>query len=182
MSDFAAWERLALDSGFTYAWELDAGKLKFYPEVREMCAADKCHCYNKSWVCPPAFGELSVGERRAAAYTRGILVQTVRELEDSFDIDGINAAAAAHNKSFDRLFITLRKEYPELFAMGMGGCTRCETCTWPDAPCRKPDIAVPSMEAWGLMVSEVCADCGAKYCYAPNTIMYASCFLLDKQG
>src|SRR5512133_131053 len=157
MDSFDAWRRLALDCGFTYAWALDAKKLKFYQEVRDWCAADKCHFYNKSWACPPAMGDLSVGVQRAAAYSKGMLVQTVGELADYSDHEAILAIAAGHTKHFTQLHRTLRESYPNLFAMGMGGCTRCETCTWPDAPCRLPDLVAPSMEGWGLMVSEVCA-------------------------
>lgn len=173
------WENAALACGFTHVWALDAKKLRFCPEVREMCAADKCHNYNRSWVCPPAFGDIEQGKKRAAAFSRGILVQTVRKLEDSFDIEGIDAAARAHAVSFGRLHTMLRRAYPGLFAMGAGGCTLCESCTWPSKPCRKPEAAVPSMEAWGLLVSDVCDDCGAPYYFGPETMMFAACFLMD---
>lgn len=179
MEPFVTWRMLALDSGFSYAWELDAKKLKFYPEVRAWCAEDKCQHYNRTWACPPATGDLSVGEQKAAAYSKGILVQTVREVQDFSDRAGILAIAAIHTRSFERLNRKLRERRPGLFAMGMGGCERCEKCTWPDAPCRFPELTAPSMEAWGLMVSEVCTDCGAQYSYGPNTIMFASCFLLE---
>ena len=176
--DFALWNRLAAECGFTHGWPLDARSLVFRDDVRLMCAEDRCHCYGRSWVCPPACGGVGEARRRASGYSRGILVQTVRSLDGSFDLKGINAAETAHNHSFDLLHEKLRASYPGLFAMGMGSCRRCARCTYPDAPCRKPDLAVPPMEAYGLMVSDVCAACGAKYGYGEGTVTFTSCFLL----
>ena len=34
------------------------------------------------------------------------------------------------------------------------------------------------MEAYGLMVNQVCLDNGLHYNYGPNTIAYTGCFLL----
>ena len=49
---------LAKECGFDVAEDLDPKTLKFLPEVRDMCAADRCRHYNKSWACPPACGTL----------------------------------------------------------------------------------------------------------------------------
>ena len=55
ISDFSD---LALEAGFTYAAPLAMDALVFRPEVRSMCAADRCRSYGKSWSCPPAAGTL----------------------------------------------------------------------------------------------------------------------------
>ena len=44
---------------------------------------------------------------------------------------------------------------------------------WEDA------LAHPSMEAYGLMVADVCALAGLKYYYGPNSISYTSCILIN---
>jgi predicted metal-binding protein len=178
-NSFARWEKLAAQCGFTHAWPLDAHALVFRDDVRRLCAEDRCRCYGRSWICPPACGSVGDARLRAGKYSRGILVQSVRRLDGPFDLEGINAAENAHNRSFDLLHRKLKALHPGLFAMGMGGCRRCGKCTYPDAPCRKPDEAVPSMEAYGLMVSDVCAACGAKYGYGEGTVTFTSCFLLE---
>ena len=44
----------ALDMGFTHAGLVDVSTLEAREEVRDMCAVDKCHGYDKNWSCPPA--------------------------------------------------------------------------------------------------------------------------------
>jgi predicted metal-binding protein len=107
-----------------------------------------------------------------------LLVQTVGELEDSYDWEGIMNAGARHKANFGRLREALEKEHPSVFAMGAGACMLCESCTYPDAPCRFPDKMSASMEACGLFVSKVCTDNNLKYNYGRDKIAFTSCFLL----
>jgi predicted metal-binding protein len=118
-------------------------------------------------------------QEKVSKYSNGLIVQTVGQLEDSFDFEEMQASAVRHKVSFDALRKTLRAEYPGLFAMGSGGCARCTECTYPAAPCRFPEESSASMEACGLVVSRVCADNGVKYNYGPNTLAYTACFLLE---
>ena len=64
--------------------------------------------------------------------------------------------------------------------MGAGTCRRCASCTCPHAPCRFPEEQVVSMEAYGLLVSQVCQDCGAAYYHGPRTMTYVSCVFLRR--
>ena len=78
---------LALECGFSQAGAVNMEALEFLPEVREMCAADRCHMYGRCWTCPPACGTLEETAARARQYRRGILVQSTGELEDDFDVE-----------------------------------------------------------------------------------------------
>ena len=49
---------LAGGCGFDHVGLLCVEKLVLDPKVRDMCAADKCRSYGKSWSCPPACGSL----------------------------------------------------------------------------------------------------------------------------
>lgn len=170
---------LALRQGFEYAAPLDASTLRFLPEVRGMCSADRCHSYNRSWSCPPAVESLDILAARCSGYTRGVLVQTVGHREDDFDYESIEETAALHRERFDAVTKALRPLFPRLWPMGMGACTRCKTCTWPDAPCRFPEDVFPSMEACGLLVSEVCTANGLGYYYGPDAISFTGCWLIE---
>ena len=167
---------LAERCGFTAAAPLDPATLHFLPEVREMCAADRCHSYNRSWSCPPAAGTQAEIEARRR-YTRGLLVQTVGEREDEFDFEAIQATEQRHEANFQAMTRAMRAEFADLLPMGVGACHRCERCTWPDAPCRFPELVWPPMEACGLMVSQVCRDNGLAYYYGPTAISFTSCYL-----
>ena len=75
------WVAYAKELGFSEAAPVVPADLKPNAEVRAMCAADKCHAYGKNWTCPPECGSLEECAARISAKTRGILVQSVAQLE-----------------------------------------------------------------------------------------------------
>lgn len=179
MLDMEKLAAMAEEAGFTHSAPLDVSTLELRDEVRAMCSANTCRAYGKNWSCPPACGELEDLRQRFAQYSRGILVQTVGEVEDSMDFEGMMEAEAAHKEHFMTLYDRLLETWPGLLALGAGTCTRCRECTYPDAPCRFPEKRVSSMEACGLVVMDTCKANGLGYYYGPQSIAYTSCFLLE---
>ncbi len=177
--DMAQLERMAAEAGFTHAAPLDPATIRLQDEVRAMCASNHCGAYNHNWSCPPACGELDALRKTVARYRAGLLVQTVGALEDEFDGEGMMETEAAHKRHFSALHEQLLVRWPGLLALGAGTCRRCATCTYPDAPCRFPEKRVSSMEAYGMLVMEVCKANGLTYYYGPQSIAYTSCFLLE---
>jgi Predicted metal-binding protein (DUF2284). len=112
-------------------------------------------------------------------YSGGILVQTVTQLEDNLDFEGMMDAAKRHGANMNKLYTAFKSTYPTMYAMGAGGCQKCESCTYPDEPCRFPDTLTYSMEACGLVVSRVCTDNNMKYNHGKDTLAYTSCFLFE---
>lgn len=168
----------AIDTGFSQAGELNMSALVFMPEVREMCSVDRCHQYGKNWRCPPGCGSIEEAAGRAAQYSYGLLVQTIGKMEDDFDYETIQETGEKHKQNFLNLMQKLKARYDDILPMGAGGCRVCETCTYPDAPCRFPDKSYSSMEAYGLWVSKVCELSGVPYNNGKQTITYTSCYLL----
>ena len=153
----------ALTFGFSHAALLDPATLVARPEVRLMCAADRCQAFNRCWVCPPASGSLEDSQRIISQYRSGLIVQTTGDLEDPFDYDAMMALDQVQKERLSEFREDLWPGYPDLIALGNGACTICDTCTYPGAPCRHPDLAIQSMEAFGLVVSDVCAQNGLGY-------------------
>lgn len=170
---------LAQRHGFDHVGMLNVAALEFSPEVRSMCAADKCRSYGKCWTCPPYCGTLEDIAARSAAYHRGILVQTTGQMEDDYDVETMEEAGALQVKRFHALVKEVRNTYPDCLPMSAGACTVCPKCACPDEPCRFPDLAFPSMEAYGLWVSKTCTDSGMSYFYGPQTITFTCCILID---
>ena len=170
----------ALAFGFSQAAVLSMDTLVLREEVRDMCSADKCRKYGKSWVCPPACGTLEHNRAALTAHKDGLIVQTTGTLEDDFDYEGMQAAGALHQRRLREFYRQLRVACPGTVALGSGGCSLCEKCTYPDAPCRFPAEAMVSMEAYGLWVSDVCTRNGIAYNYGPQTITYTGCYLFPK--
>lgn len=179
MLDYNRLREIALESGFDDAGALDVTKLEFLQEVRDMCASDKCHNYGRSWSCPPAAPSLEEMREKVKGYSGGLLVQTVTQLEDSLDYEGMMEASQRHGENMDRMLVEMERLYPSMYAMGAGGCQKCRQCTYPDAPCVNPETLTYSMEACGLFVSKVCTDNGMKYNHGKDTLAYTACFLLE---
>lgn len=173
---------LARQVGFTRAAKLNMDALTVLPAVRDMCASDRCQSYGHNWSCPPACGSLEVCQRRISSYDRGILVQTTGEMEDDFDARAIESAYLGHKAAFDALARQMRAIFPGCLPLTAGACTLCRKCTYPDRPCRFPGRRLSSMEAYGLLVSDVCVQSGVKYNHGPRTITYTSCILFNQEG
>ncbi len=170
------WCHSAKALGFDHAFPLDPALLQAREDVRQMCAADKCHAYGKNWTCPPHCGTLPECQQRMHRYRRGILLQTVGQLSKDIDSRGYREAEQRHLESFDRFCNSIRRQYPHALCLGAGGCRICKKCAWPE-DCRFPDRAVSSMEGYGLFVTQVCRDCGAEYYHGERTITYTACVL-----
>lgn len=169
---------MALQAGFTHAGKLDVKTIELREDVRAMCAENLCGKFGKSWSCPPGCGSLEDVRQLLSGFSEGLLVQSVAELEDEFDIETMMEAEQAHKLRFVALHKALRRQYPRVLALGVGCCTVCQNCTYPDAPCRFPEEKQISMEACGMLVNQVLKDNGMAYYYGKNTISYTSCYLL----
>ena len=165
------------ECGFDTVVQLDVSTLKVLPEVRQMCEVNTCGAYNKRWSCPPGCGSIEECENKMKRFSHGILVQTVGDIEDSLDWEGMMEVKSAHDKRFIEGTKRLHKEVPELLSLGDGSCSLCKDCTYPDKPCRFPDIQSASMEAFGLFVSDVCKKNNVAYNYGPGKMCYTGCYL-----
>ncbi len=173
--------RLANDIGFSHAAPLSPDILEAREDVREMCAADRCTVYGKSWSCPPACGTLEQCASRMRKYSTGIIVQTTALMQDEFDYETVRDTGEKHKRMFDTLVRQVRLLYGECLPLTAGACTLCRVCTYPGRPCRFPEKRFSSMEAYGLLVSDVCLKSGLKYYYGEKTLTFSSCILM-KEG
>jgi predicted metal-binding protein len=177
---------LALGCGFTYTGELWTDTIRVRPEVRDTCATGKCNSYGKNWSCPPACGSLEECEQRIRRYRGGLILQTSGALEDSLDYEGMTQISANHAKYMRAFQETLMALYPApetdalppYLLLGAGACKNCEQCSYPDSPCCFPNRMFVSMEAMGMVVSDVCTANNLPYYYGPNTLTYVGCVLL----
>lgn len=170
------WQQAALSLGFTHAAPLDPALLQPRQDVRDMCAADQCRAYGKNWTCPPHCGTLEQCARQIGQYRAGILVQTVGQLEKDIDTRGYRRTEEQHLRQFYALCELMRAAHPDALCLGSGGCRLCGSCAWPER-CRFPEKACPSMEGYGLFVTQVCRDHGLEYHHGPRTVTYTACIL-----
>lgn len=154
-----------------------AADLRPRADVRDMCAADRCRMYGRNWSCPPACGDIGECAALIRKKARCIIVQTIRNLEDEFDVETMMEAERIQKERMLALADALREVGGDVLLLTSGACTLCEACTCPDAPCRFPTRRYSSMEAFGLMVSEACAASGVPYTHGAGTIAYTGALL-----
>lgn len=168
---------MAEEAGFRQFAPLDPATIQPRQEVRDMCAANTCGRYGACWSCPPGCGTLEECRERLRGATGGILVQSVGDVEDGFDFEAMMAIEGEHKARFAEMYRQLQGAGAPVLALGAGCCTQCATCTCPDSPCRFPEKQISSMEAYGILVLEVCKANGLPYYYGPEKMAYTSCFL-----
>lgn len=148
---------------------------------REMCERNACGVYGKCYMCPPDVGNIDELMSRVGQYDLALVYQTVTELEDSFDFEGM---IEAKKKTYP-LAQSLRDLFSEInvqkvLHLGAGGCGVCETCAKRTGePCRFPEKATPSLEAYGVNVSELAKAAGMRYINGQNTVTYFGAVLFS---
>ena len=150
-------------------------KLRFSEEVVSACKANFCGRYNTTWTCPPGVGTLEELKARILAYAQVLVFTTCHEIEDSFDIEGMGRGREEHGRIADQVIAALPLERYQ--ALGAEGCGLCTKCTYPDAPCRFPERAKPSIEACGIDVVHLARTCGIHYKNGINTVTYFTAVL-----
>lgn len=147
-------------------------KILFSESVVKACESNYCGKYNSNWTCPPAVGKLEDLKKKYLAYRYAYVFTTKHDIEDCFDIERMFLAKKEHEKIEDEVVdFLLGIDYQIL---GVGGCSICEKCTYPDAPCRFPKKARVSVEACGIDVLDLAKKCDINYINGENTVTYFS--------
>jgi predicted metal-binding protein len=172
-------EQLAKAAGATHAHTRTTDGLKAEEAVRQNCLINYCGKSNKSWTCPPHIGELPALEANLLKYTHGVVLQSITNIEDSWDFEGMADSALAHNLMVRELAKQIEEKFPnlEIFPLACGNCDFCEKCTCPDEPCRYPDKAMSSVEAQGLDINALVRSVGLNYINGVNTVSYVGMIL-----
>lgn len=160
--------------GADRAGVIPADRIKTDRVYREMCAANACGVYGKCWMCPPDVGEIDALMAELGQYDHVLVYQKIGQLEDSFDVEGMAEARAVHNRLSQSLRPLFAKEtFSRVLHLGAGGCGVCHPCTKAKGiPCVHPELAMASLEAYGIHVSHMAAEAGMKYINGTNTVTY----------
>lgn len=164
---------IAIKSGADNAAVISVEDIPFRREFREACERNLCGKYGKCWMCPPDVGDIGKMITNAKTYKYALVFQSIGWLEDSFDIEGMEAAAKKHNYLTQTLAVELEPMLANFLKLGAGACGICECCTKVDnKPCRYPEKAIASLESYGIAVSELAELSGMKYINGQNTVTF----------
>ena len=172
---------LALSLGAFRASVIPVDSIETDASFRDLCASNVCGNYGRNWMCPPDAGDIHDLMAALHTYSYALVYQTVSELEDSYDFEGMMEAGLRHN----RLMVEIRRgmdqeNLPRTLHLGAGGCRMCEVCgKRTGEPCRHPDLAVASLETYGVNVSRLAPAAGMKYINGKDTVTYFGAVLFD---
>lgn len=172
-------EEVAIKTGFLELGYIEIKNLKYYQEVRTICEKNACGGYGTSWACPPAMGTIEECRNRVAKYDKMLLLNQVYQLDDSFDYEGMVAGSHAFKDLIDSFQQNLKNVISGYLLLGNEGCHRCSSCTYPDAPCRFPELLHHPLEGYGFIVSELSKEAGIRYNNGPNTVTYFGALLFN---
>ena len=175
--------KIALESDAANAAILDTESIQFHEDFRKACEKNFCRKYDTNWMGPPAIGPIQDLRQKAVRYQQGLLFQTVHTVASNFDMKGMLAAAKIHEKVFRTLLARIRKEFPEeeILPLNAGCCSLCEECGYvTQEPCRHPDQAVSSVEAYGMNVIALQKSAGLPYYKGKESVIYVGLILFNK--
>ncbi|MDR0377725.1 MAG: DUF2284 domain-containing protein [Spirochaetaceae bacterium] len=153
---------------------IETSGIVFSPELYAVCTANVCGNYGKCWTCPPAAGTMEEQREKILRWKRALIVTTKFDLEDPFDIEGMQTARTLHNS----LAGDIRERFTANPVYAAGGCGVCGVCAYPGS-CRFPDRALPAVEAAGIDVAALSRAARLKYNNGPNTVTYFSMILFN---
>ena len=172
MIDFVA---LALEKGAHKAARISPAQLRYDEKFLQACEQNLCGRYGKNYTCPPHVGDIRELIAKLQACKHALVWQTISELEDSFDFEGMQAAQRKHNQITLNIADEVRKTLLHAIVLGAGGCFLCSPCAaQAGEPCYYPGRAISSLEAHGVDVSSIQHACDLKYVNGLHTVTYFS--------
>lgn len=157
---------------------IDVNKIPFDKGLRSYCEVNHCGNYGKNYACPPSVGDVEFVIAKAKSYTKALIFQTVNQIEDSYDLEGMSEAAVKHSKVSDLINKDIEKYYSDYLQLTAGGCAICPVCSQVEnKPCRFPDKAISSLEAYCMNVLILAGLCNMNYINGENTVTYFGAFL-----
>lgn len=141
---------------------------------RKLCESNACGNYGGNYTCPPDAGDINELIEKIKTFDKALVYQTVGELEDSYDFEGMMAAAALHNQLILAMWdYTDELQLEGILHLGAGGCHLCSVCgKRTGTPCPHPDRAIASLETHGINVSLLAQQAGMRYINGQNTVTY----------
>lgn len=161
---------------FEYSF-IQTQELHFEPKVRTICRQE-CERYGTTWACPPAVGTLEECKERCLVYPEGVFFSTAAEVSDVMNMEEMLATRMEHEKITDEIGGFLKKQGFEVLILSTESCDICSQCTYPDNPCRHPDIMHPCLESFGVLVPKLVEEHGMEFHLGGNTILWFSLILL----
>ena len=159
---------------FQYAF-MKSSELSFTERVRFICK-EECPRYGTTWACPPAVGSVDSCKAQCLTYPDMLMITTVTEVADIANVEETLATRGDHEEITRQVAELMKAQGCELRVLSTESCALCQTCTYPDAPCRHPEKMFPCVESQGILVTELCEKYGMEF-FNGNIVTWVSLLL-----
>lgn len=165
--------KAAVECGLSKAAVIKTEQIELKMDYYEICKGNGCGGFGRCWMCPPHIGDVEENMKKVRSFSRALVYQTIGDLEDSYDVEGMSEVKKVHVAASQKLRAAIEDKIgPSLF-LGVGGCGLCEECSQHiGEPCRFPDKAMPALEGFGIGVYNTIKDTPLKYINGQNTVTY----------
>lgn len=167
-------QKLAQLPLFQYSF-MKSEELTFSDRVRTICETE-CPRFGTTWACPPAVGPVETCKARCLSYPELLMISTVTEVRDIADMDECLSTSKEHEAIAYEVAQLLKEQGCEVLVLSTESCSQCARCTYPDAPCRKPERMFPCVESHGILVTELCEKYGMEF-FNGNIVTWFSLLL-----
>ena len=131
-------------------FRINRENIKYYSESFKMCEANACGCFKTNWACSAeAAGQRKLYER-VKAYKKAAVFIYKYKLADNYDWTSMKLALENFGKLCRTIQDELKKSGINSLVLGAGACSLCGTCTYPEKPCRHPELLIYPLEAAGI--------------------------------
>lgn len=151
-------------------------ELSFSQRVRHICETE-CPMYNRTWACPPAVGSVEECRQRVLSYPHGLMISSAAEVNDATNLQETLATRGDHEALARQVRDWMREQGLEVYVLSTEACALCESCAWPDSPCRHPDRMFPCVESHGILVTALAERYGIEFLAAGNMVTWYSLLL-----
>lgn len=133
------------------------GRFQDRPKFINYCR--ECHNYNRLWVCPPFDFDI---DEQLDNYRHVLLIATkITPLEKGIPIARAIDFIRPERERIERMLLEMENKYQGRSFAFAGSCLYCpeDTCTrLVGLPCRHPDMARPSLEAYGFDIGRTTTE------------------------
>ena len=153
-------------------------EIDFSYRVRWICEKE-CDRFQSTWACPPAVGSVEECRHRCLAYKECFLFSTIAEGSDVINFEEMLSTRREHENITAAIEQFIKSQGTGCMALSTESCDICETCTYPDAPCRFPEKMHPCVESHGIIVSELAEKYNLDFTLSPNQILWFGILFIE---
>ena len=163
----------AVSAGAAKAAVIDVSEVILSASFRDICKSNQCGSYGRNWSCPPETGDVEELMEKIRSYPKALLYQTIGQIEDSFDFEGMLEAGKLLTETSQRLQSAAKGILKNEFLHLSGSCRLCDKCAkLTGEKCRNPDRMLHSISGYGVDVYSTTLHTDLKYINGANTVTY----------